>query len=40
VFAAARLDGFAAWSDDGRMVETEDRTEALRLKLASSRDSA
>jgi len=39
VLAVARLGGFAAQSDDEHMAETEDRAEALRLKLVSRRDS-
>ncbi len=39
MLAVARLDGFAALGDDGGMDETHDRAEAVRLKLASRRDS-
>ncbi|NNE18476.1 MAG: hypothetical protein HKN10_08375 [Myxococcales bacterium] len=39
MLAAARLDGFEAGSDDGRMDESVDGAESLRLKLAASRDS-
>ncbi|MGB8329021.1 MAG: hypothetical protein WCE62_02765 [Polyangiales bacterium] len=39
MLAVARLDGFAARSDDGLVDEIEDRVESLRLKLRSSRDS-
>jgi len=39
VLAAARVDEIATRSDDGRMDESEDRAEALRLKLVSRRDS-
>jgi len=39
MLAVARLDRSAARSDDGRMDESEDRAQALHLKLASRRDS-
>lgn len=39
MLAEDRLDGFEPRADDGRMDESEDRAEALRLKLASRRDS-
>ena len=39
MLAVARLDGFEAQSDDGRVDEIEDRVESLRLKLRSRPDS-
>jgi DNA invertase Pin-like site-specific DNA recombinase len=39
VLAAARLDRFGQRRDDAGLVRSEDGAEALRLKLASSRDS-
>ena len=39
MLVVARLDGLASRSDDGCMDESEDRAEALRLRLVSRRDS-
>ena len=39
MLAVARVDGFEARSDDGRMEERGDRAESLRSRLAASRDS-
>ena len=39
MLAEDRLDGFEPTADDGRMDESEDRAVALRLKLASRRES-
>lgn len=39
MLAEDRLDGFERSADDGRMDESDDRSEALCLKLQSRRDS-